>query len=156
MFRYKKERSYMSILFIWHMLLRVRARLSLCVQSLAHPEQSRAVDHQRVQQEQVRLVAQTLMPMMNIWQITSSCEVKAHIACWHRLVESYRGYLLYADSDERTFLVDSESRCYVTLEQMALLQIDGLAQAKQFLDVLCQARQQKPILEFNTASSHHR
>jgi hypothetical protein len=101
------------------------------------------VDQQQRLREQVEQVADTLATMMNIWQVESSLEVKAHIACWHHVVDSYRGYLLCADRCERTFLVDRESWRYMTVAKTTLLQIDGLEQAKVFIDALCQARKEE-------------
>jgi hypothetical protein len=55
----------------------------------------------------------------------------------HRLVETYRGYLLCSDTARQTFLIDMRTHAYVKGSATHLLQIDGVDQAKRFVDELC-------------------
>ena len=92
----------------------------------------------RVDQDQlVAEVADDLCTRMEIWTVDGGLQTKAHIACWHRLVETYRGYLLCSDTAGHTFLIDLRTHAYVKGSATHLLQIDGVDQAKRFVDELC-------------------
>ena len=133
----------MSIILLWRFCDRWRTNLFHFLQCLARLRQIGIVDQQQQLRKLVEQVADTLATMMNIWQVESSLEVKAHIAYWYHVVDSYRGFLLCADRCERTFLVDRETWGYVTIAKTTLLQIDGLEQAKVFIDALYRARKEE-------------
>lgn len=82
-------------------------------------------------------VAYDLSTMMEIWLVDAELQTKAHIAYWHRLIEAYRGYLLCSDPAGQTFLIDLRTYAYVKGSTAHLLQIDGVDQAKRFVDELC-------------------
>lgn len=86
-------------------------------------------------QQHVADVADMLASEMAIWQIEPSTDIKVYIArgCQKEL---YRGFLLCADEAEHTFLLDTQALAYVTAAGSSLLQIDGLPQARHFVDVL--------------------
>ncbi len=93
----------------------------------------------RIDLDQYQLVAQVtddLCATMGIWMNDDGLQTQAHIACWHRLVETYRGYLLYSDTAGHTFLIDMRTHAYVKRSATHLLQIDGVDQAKRFVDEL--------------------
>ena len=94
----------------------------------------------RVGQDQSQLVAEVandLFAMMEIWVVDAGLQTKAYIACRHRLLETYRGYLLCSDTAGQTFLIDLRTHAYVKGSATHLLQIDGVDQAKRFVDELC-------------------
>ena len=94
----------------------------------------------RVVRDQNRLVAEVandLCTKMKIWVVDAGVQTKAHIAFRHRLVETYRGYLLCSDTAGHTFLIDMRTHAYVKGSVTHLLQIDGVDQAKRFVDALC-------------------
>jgi hypothetical protein len=92
----------------------------------------------RVDQDQlVAEVADDLCTRMEIWTVDAGLQTKALIACKHRLVETYRGYLLCSDTAGHTFLIDMRTNVYVKGSETHLLQIDGVDQAKRFVDELC-------------------
>jgi len=94
----------------------------------------------RVDLEQYRIVAEVandLSAMMEIWFVDGELQTKANIAYWHRLVETYRGYLLCSDTTGHTFLINMRTHTYVKGSTLQLLQIDGVDQAKCFIDELC-------------------
>jgi hypothetical protein len=80
---------------------------------------------------------------MSIWQVEDCLEIKAHIACWHRCISTYRGYVLCSDTSERTFLMDTRAWGYVQCSACSLLQIDGIEQAKAFIDALYREQEEK-------------
>ncbi len=82
-------------------------------------------------------VADDLSAMMEIWFVDGELQTKAHIAYRHRLVETYRGYLLCSDTTGHTFLINMRTHTYVKGSALHLLQIDGVDQAKCFVDELC-------------------
>ncbi len=90
--------------------------------------------------EQVAQVADRLSAEMALWQVEASLESKTIIATHHRHLHAYRGYLLCADHLERTFLIDTRYGTYVR-GKSCLLSIDGLEQARRFVDVLYLATQ---------------
>ena len=93
----------------------------------------------RVDGYQYRLVAEVaddLSTMMEIWVVDAGLQTKAHIACWHGVIENYRGYLLCSDAARHTFLIDMRTHAYVKGSATHLLQIDGVEQAKRFVDEL--------------------
>lgn len=94
---------------------------------------------QRRRQEQITQVATTLSPEIGIWQVEASLQLKAAIAQAARK-EVYRGFLLCCDAYEHTFLLDTHHGCYVAVSHTCLLQIDGLAQARRFVDALDQVQ----------------
>ena len=99
----------------------------------------------RVDPDRCRLVAEVaddLSTMMKIWVVDAEPQTKAHIAWWHHLVETYRGYLLCSDTAGHTFLIDMRTHAYVKGSTTHLLQIDGVDQAKRFVDELCCRLQQ--------------
>ncbi|HEU5375883.1 MAG TPA: hypothetical protein VFV38_10620 [Ktedonobacteraceae bacterium] len=87
-------------------------------------------------QAQVRQVADAFIAVIGVWQVENCLEIKAHIACWHRRICTYRGYVLCSNASERTFLLGTRSWTYVTITRTSLLQIDGVNQAKTFIDTL--------------------
>jgi len=94
----------------------------------------------RVDLDQCQFVAEIaddLSAMMEIWFVDAGIQTKAHIACWHHLVETYRGYLLCSDITGQTFLIDMRTHVYVKGSAAYLLKIDGVEQAKRFVDELC-------------------
>ncbi len=94
----------------------------------------------RVDQDQSQLVAEVandLCTTMEIWVVEDGLQTKAHIAWWNRLVETYRGYLLCSDTPGHTFLIDMRTHTYVRGSAAHLVQIDGVDQAKRFVDELC-------------------
>ena len=106
----------------------------------------------RVGQDQNQLVAEVandLFAMMEIWVVDAGLQTKAHIACRHRLVETYRGYLLFSDTARHTFLIDMRTHAYVKGSATHLLQIDGVDQAKRFVDELCSRLQVDHGAPFN-------
>ena len=99
------------------------------------------VDQAHLMQRQIRHSADNLSDVMGIWHIEDSLEIKAHIAYWHRSVHTYRGYVLCSDRVGRTVLLDTQSWTYVMLTTISLLQIDGVEQAKRFIDDICRSLQ---------------
>jgi hypothetical protein len=94
----------------------------------------------RVDLDQCQLVAEVaddLCAMMQVWFVDAELQAKAHIAYRHRLVETYRGYLLCSDTTGQTFLINMRTHTYVKGSALHLLQIDGVDQAKCFVDELC-------------------
>lgn len=93
---------------------------------------------QEVQQMIVTQIANDLSATttMGIWQVEATLSVKAHIACWHRQIQEYKGHLLCADRQGRTFLLDRRACTYVMSSPGHLLQIDGCDAAKRFIDLL--------------------
>ena len=94
----------------------------------------------RVDLDQCQLVAEVaddLRTMMKVWFVDAELQTKAHIAYRHRLVETYRGYLLCSDTSGHTFLINMRTHTYVIGLAALLLQIDGVDQAKHFIDELC-------------------
>lgn len=83
-------------------------------------------------------VADDLSVMMQIWVIDDGLQTRGHIACYHHLTEIYRDYLLCSDNAGHTFLIDMRTRTYVKGSAARhLLQIDGVDQARRFVDELC-------------------
>lgn len=83
-------------------------------------------------------VADELSATMQIWLVEDGIQTRGHIACSHRLMETYRGYLLCSDSAGQTFLIDLRTRTYVEESvTRQLLAIDGVDQARRFVDELC-------------------
>ena len=82
-------------------------------------------------------VADDLCAMMEICVVEDGLQTKALIVCYHRTVETYRGYLLYSNTTGHTFLIDKRTHAYVIGSAAHLLQIDGVDQAKRFIDELC-------------------
>ncbi len=94
----------------------------------------------RVDLDQYHIVAEVaddLCAMMQVWFVDGELQTKAHIAYRHRLVETYRGYLLCSDTTGQTFLINMRTHTYVKGSALHLLQIDGVDQAKCFVDELC-------------------
>jgi hypothetical protein len=94
----------------------------------------------RVNLDQLQLVAEVakdLSATMEIRVVDDGFQNKAHIAYWYRLVGTYRGYLLYFDTVGSTFLIDIRTHTYVKESTTHLLQIDGVDQARRFVDELC-------------------
>ena len=89
------------------------------------------------QRQLVAEVADDLCATMVIWVVEGGLQTRAHITCWHRLIEGYRGYLLCSDTAGQTFLIDLRTHAYVKGSAMQLLQIDGVDQARRFVDALC-------------------
>ena len=89
------------------------------------------------QHQFVAEVAADLSATMNIWGVDAGLQIQSHIACWHRHMETYRGYLLCANAAGHTFLIDLRTHTYVKGSAAHLLQIDGVDQAKRFVDELC-------------------
>ena len=50
------------------------------------------------QRQRVAEVADDLCATLEIWVVDAGLQTGAHIACWHRLIEDYRGYLLCSDT----------------------------------------------------------
>ncbi|GCE32028.1 hypothetical protein KDA_75120 [Dictyobacter alpinus] len=88
----------------------------------------------------VTKVADELVECMKIWAVEARIEILAHIACWHRHIQTYRGHVLCSDTAGRTFLIDGQSWGYVKSAATHLLQIDGVDQAKRFVDALWEHR----------------
>lgn len=133
----------MSIIFSWRSRLsRVQAILSLVTQGMVRGNPSVIVDPSQLMQKQVRQVANDLVAAMSIWQVEDSLEIKAHIACWHCNLHTYREYVLCCDTTERTFLMDTRTWTYIAITKVCLLQIDGVNQAKTFVDALCDLQDQ--------------
>lgn len=86
-------------------------------------------------------VANELMGHIEIWVVEASVELLAHIACWHRQIEAYRGHLLCSDAAGHVFLIDLQSWEYVKTAATHLLQIDGVDQARQMVDALWEHRE---------------
>jgi hypothetical protein len=86
-------------------------------------------------------IADDLAETMEIWVVDAGLQTKANIACWHRLIQTYRGYLLCSDTAGHTFLIDMRTHTYVKGSAKYLLQIDGVDQAKRFVDELCRRLQ---------------
>ena len=95
----------------------------------------RRVDLDRYQL--VAEIADDLSTMMEVWVVDAGSQTRAHIACWHRQFEAYRGYLLCSDTAGQTFLIDLRTHAYVKGSTTHLLQIDGVDQTKRFVDELC-------------------
>ncbi|MBA2680396.1 MAG: hypothetical protein H0U76_18605 [Ktedonobacteraceae bacterium] len=94
------------------------------------------------EQDCYRVIAQVLDELgtsMAIWVVESSSDILAHIAVRHRELESYGGYLLCSDRSGRTFLFHMQSYRFVKAAKSLLLQIDGVEQAKMFVDSLSKA-----------------
>lgn len=128
----------MSIMFSWRSRWSgMQAMLSLIAQGVVRRRPMCLVDPSQLIQEQVRQVADDLVAAMSIWQVEDCLEIKAHIACWHRCLHTYRGYVLCSDTTERTFVMDTRTWTYIAIAQACLLQIDGVNQAKMFVDALC-------------------
>ncbi|SRR6266849_1596775 len=89
------------------------------------------------QRQPVAEVADDLCATLEIWSVDSGLQTRAHIACWHRQIEAYRGYLLCSNTAGQTFLIDLRTYTYVKGSVTQLLQIDGVDQAKRFVDTLC-------------------
>ena len=90
--------------------------------------------------DQSQLVAEVtddLCATMEIWVVDAGLQTGAHIACWHRLIQAYRGYLLCSDTAGQTFLIELRTYTYVKGAATQLLQIGGVDQAKRFVDALC-------------------
>jgi hypothetical protein len=83
--------------------------------------------------EVVSMVAHT----GSVWIVDDSIEILAHIACWHKTVEHYRGYVLCADREQRVFLVDKRSWRYVRASPTQLLMVEGVGEAKALVDAFC-------------------
>jgi hypothetical protein len=81
-------------------------------------------------------VLDELTTSMEAWVVETSLELLAHIAVRHRVFEAYGGYLLCSDTSGQTFLLDLHMHRFIAPVQTCLLQIDGVHQAKQFIDVL--------------------
>ena len=97
----------------------------------------------RAEEDEYRFIAQVadeLADHMEIWVVEASVEILAHIACWHRQVETYRGHLLCSDTSGQTFLMDLQSWGFVKSATARFLQIDGVDQAKRFIDTLWKHR----------------
>jgi hypothetical protein len=95
-------------------------------------------------------VADDLSATMEISVVDDGVQVRAHIACCHHLVETYRGYLLYSNFAGHTFLIDTRTYTYVKESvTQHLLQFEGVDQAKRFVDELCQHLQMHQGLFFN-------
>ena len=102
------------------------------------------------QHQLVSEVADDLCATLEIWVVDAGLQTGAHIACWHRLIESYRGYLLCSDTAGQTFLIDLRTHAYVKGSAMQLLlQIDGVDQARRFVDALCCCLQVDQESHFN-------
>ena len=99
----------------------------------------RSVDLDRCQL--VAKVADDLSVTIEIGVVDDGPQTRAYIACWHRQVETYRGYLLCSDTAGRTFLIDRRTNAYVKGSATHLLQIEGVDQAKRFVDELCRRLQ---------------
>jgi hypothetical protein len=83
-------------------------------------------------------VADDLCATMQIWVVDDGIQTRGHIAFCHRLMETYRSYLLCSDSAGQTFLIDLRTRTYVEESSTRqLLEIDGVDQARRFVDELC-------------------
>lgn len=134
----------MSMTFLWRIRWsRIQTLLSLIVQQSVRQRHIRLVLPAQLLQAQVRQVADTSVAVMGIWQVENCLEVKMHIACWNRRICTYRGYVLYSDASERTFLMDTQTWTYVTITKASLLQIDGVNQAKTFIDALCHVQERE-------------
>lgn len=88
-------------------------------------------------------VADGLAQHMEIWVVEASAELLAHIAIWHRRLETYRGHLLCSDVAGHTFLMDLQSWGFVKSATAQFLQIDGVDQAKRFIDALWKQRSEE-------------
>ena len=86
-------------------------------------------------------VADDLSATMEIWIVDDGLQTRAYITCWHRLIDTYRGYLFCSDTAGHTFLLDMRTHTYVKGSAKHLLQIDGVEQAKRFVDELCRRLQ---------------
>ncbi len=128
----------MSIMFSRHSWWsRVQALFALIAQEDVQKRHTSLLSPAQPLQMQVRQVADACAAAMPIWQVEDSLEIKAHIACWHRCICTYRGYILCSDTTERTFLMDMRTWTYVAITNAGLLQIDGVKEAKMFVDALC-------------------
>ena len=133
----------MSIMFSWRSRWsRVQALFALIVQENVQKGHTHLLSPAQHLQKQVRQVADVCAAAMPIWQVEDCLEIKAHIACWHRCICTYRGYILCSDTTERTFLMDTRTWTYVTITNARLLQIDGVQEAKMFVDALCQLQEE--------------
>jgi len=74
---------------------------------------------------------------MEIWVVEDRFQTKAYITSCHRLIETYRGYLLCSNTPGHTFLIDMRTHTYLRGSAAHLLQINGVDQAKRFVDELC-------------------
>ncbi len=101
------------------------------------------------QRQLVAEVADDLCATLEIWVVDAGLQTGAHIACWQRLIEAYRGYLLCSDTAGQTFLIDLRTYAYVKGSATQLLQIDGVDQAKRFVDALCCSLQVDQESHFN-------
>ncbi len=133
----------MSITFSWRSRWsRIQAALlSFITQERAQRRPAHPISPAQLMQEQVGQVANAFIAVMRIWQVENCLEIKAHIACWHRRICTYRGYVLCSDTSERTFLMDTQAWAYVQCSAFHLLQIDGVEQTKAFIDALWEHRQ---------------
>jgi hypothetical protein len=137
-----------SITFSWRFSFRrvQAAMLSFIVQGRGR---TRLVSPAQLLQEQVRQVANASIAVMGIWQVENCLEIKAYIACWHRCICTYRGYVLCSDTSERTFLMDTQTWTYVAITNAGLLQIDGVQEAKKFVDALCHLQEEEEAMRWN-------
>ena len=106
----------------------------------------------RVDQDQSQLVAEVaddLCTRMEIWVVDAGLQTKAYIASCHRLIETYRGYLLCSNTPGHTFLIDKRTHTYLRGSAAHLLQINGVDQAKRFVDELCRRLQVDRGTPFN-------
>ncbi len=87
--------------------------------------------------EAVIQVANALCATMAIWEVEATPVVKASLAYWHRTIQTYRGYVLCSNSKGATVLIDTLTWTYLQGSALHLLQIDGVEQAKAFIDALC-------------------
>jgi hypothetical protein len=131
-----------SIMFSWRFRWSgVQAIYSLIAQGIVRRRQGYPTGSAQLMLEQVRQVADDLVTAIRIWQVEDCLEIKAHIACWHRCLHTYRGYVLCSDTTERTFLIDTRTWTYIAIAKACLLQIDGVNQAKTFVDALCDVQE---------------
>ncbi|GAC1308948.1 MAG: hypothetical protein NVSMB27_46400 [Ktedonobacteraceae bacterium] len=124
--------------FPWHFhFMKVQTNLCQLPHTMEQRKAGVIVDPTYLVQEQVRGVANDRVDALYVWIVEDSSDIRAHIACRHRYVHTYRGYMLYSDSSERTFLLDMRTWTYVAVSNTYLLQIDGVHRAKKCIDALC-------------------
>jgi hypothetical protein len=124
-----------SLLWEWRGRLWIAALQSILLKCQAYLGWWR---RREVPDQLVVEVANDLSVTMQIWVIDDEPQTRGHIASSHRLMEIYRDHLLCSNSAGHTFLIDMQTRTYLKgSATQHLLQIDGVEQARRFVDELC-------------------
>ena len=89
----------------------------------------------------LQTVLASCIPLMSIWVVSDTTQMREHVVRYHRNLEEYGGYLLLFDVEERVVLLDLTEHQYVRYVERSnwvVVVIDGVENAKMFVDRLGQ------------------